>query len=208
MTVKHFLPALAAALTLCLSCVDPGYQLGTIETEGTVLRNLEVPVGNFEPITLATMLKAPGSTLLPLPIPGAYQLNGSAEISGVSFELDESVYFKEAELHTVILNTLPLDLRFSVTALDSEGNPCQDVTVTATADKDPMIASGRAGSPTENPVVIRLSCKQRYMTLDGLRLVFSGQTGSGFVGTEPQMSEGITLTKVYLKMPEGLKVEL
>ena len=199
---------LAAVLALCAGCVDPEYNLGTIETEGTLFRNMEVPIGSFETVTLETILKAPGSTLTPQLTPGTYSLNGSAEISGVGFEFDDQLYFKEAELHTVILNTLPLDMDFSVTALDAEGQPCQDVTVSVTADKTPIIASGLPGSPSENPVVLHLRCSQRYMTLDGLRLEFSGRTGSGFEGNAPDMKQGITLTKVYLKMPEGFKITI
>ena len=95
-----------------------------------------------------------------------------------------------------------------MTAMDSEGQICQDVTVTVVADKSPMIGAGRPGTPSQNPVVLRFKCQDRYMTLDGLRLRFSGRTGSGFEGQEPAMDEGITLTKVYLKMPEGLKFQI
>ena len=205
--MKRFLPAILALLALCSACVDPEFNLGSIKTEGTLFRNLEVPIGNFQEITLATIMKAPGAKLVELK-PGSYSLHGWAEISGVNFNFDQDFYFKEAELHTVILNTIPLDMNFSVVALDAEREVCQDVKVTVQADATPMIASGTPAQPTENPVVLRLECKDRYMTLETLRLVFSGETGKGFEGEAPAMDQGLTLTKVSLRMPEGFIVTL
>ena len=209
MIFKHLLPAIAAALVLCTACVDPEYKLGNIKTEGTLFRNLEVPIGNFETITLETILKAQGAELVPTPLqPVTYTLRGWAQISGVNFNFDDEFYFKTAELHTVILNTLPVDMDFSVTALDADEQPCQDVTVSVKADASPMIVSGTPTRPSENPVILRLECRDRYMTLETLRLTFTGKTGAGFEGETPAMDQGITLTKVSLKMPEGFIVNI
>ena len=207
--MKRFLPAILALLSLCSACVDPEYNLGNFQTEGTLFRNLEIPIGSFQQITLETILKAQGAELVPIPLqPGYYSLRGWAQIEGVSLNFDDEVFFKEAELHTVILNTLPLDLDFSVLALDAEGQVCQDVSVTVEADKTPMIGSGLPSQPSENSVVLRLKCKERYMTLETLRLSFTGKTGAGFENQAPAMDQGLTLTKVSLKMPEGLIVSL
>ena len=192
-------------LTLCAGCVDPDFNLDGIKLEGVVFRNMEVPIGNFEELTLDTILKGQGASMIPL-TPGVYSLSGSAILSGISLNFEEDLYFKEAELHTVILNTLPLDMNFSATALNAEGQVCEDVTVTIKADKTPMLASGKKGQPSSNPVVINLQCESRYTTLDGLRLDFSGKTGTGFEGEAPKGDEGITLTQVILKMPEGFSV--
>lgn len=205
MKIRHFLMTLLALGTLCSGCVDPAFNLDDIKLEGVVFKNLEVPIGSFEELTLNTILQAQGAEMRPL-APGVYALEGSAVLSGISLKFEDDLYFKEAELHTVILNTIPLDMSFSATALDAEGQVCQDVKVTILADKTPMIASGKKGSPSSNPVVIRLECGSRYTTLDGLRLDFSGRTGAGFEGEAPQGDEGITLTQVSLKMPEGFSV--
>ena len=205
MRIRSLIWALGAALALCQGCVDPDFNLGDIKLEGVVFKNLEVPIGSFEELTLGTILEAQGASMVPLS-PGVYSLEGSAELSGISLKFEDDLYFKEAELYTVILNTLPLDMNFSATALDAEGQVCQDVKVTISADKTPMIASGRKGAPSSNPVVIRLVCNSRYTTLEGLRLDFSGRTGAGFEGEAPTGDEGITLTQVVLKMPEGLNV--
>ena len=207
MRIRPLIWALGAALALCQGCVDPGFNLDNIKLEGVVFRNLEVPIGSFEELTLETILKAQGAEMKPL-APGVYSLEGSATLSGISLNFEEDLYFKEAELHTVILNTLPLDMNFSATALDAEGQVCQDVKVTISADKTPMIASGTKANPSSNPVVIRLVCESRYTTLDGLRLDFSGRTGAGFEGNAPEGDEGITLTEVKLKMPEGFSVSM
>ncbi len=185
--------------------MDPDFNLDDIKLEGVVFRNMEVPIGSFEELTLETILQGQGASIVPL-TPGVYSLDGSAIISGISLNFEEDLYFKDAELHTVILNTLPLDMNFSVTALDAEGNVCQDVKVTLIAEKTPMIASGKKGQPSSNPVIIKLQCESRYTTLDGLRLDFSGKTGAGFEGEAPLPEEGITLTQVVLKMPEGFSV--
>lgn len=205
MRIRPLIWALGAALALCQGCVDPAFNLDDIKLEGVVFKNLEVPIGSFEELTLDTILQAQGAKMKPLS-PGVYSLEGSAILSGISLKFEDDLYFKEAELHTVILNTIPLDMNFSATALDAEGQVCQDVKVTISADKTPMIASGRKGAPSSNPVVIRLVCESRYTTLDGLRLDFSGRTGAGFEGEAPQGDEGITLTEVSLKMPEGFSV--
>ncbi len=207
MKLKYLLMAAGTILTLCVGCVDPAYNLDNIKLEGVILRNLEFPVGSFEEITLETILKAQGASMITLQ-PGTYRLSGSARITGLNFQMDSQVYFKEAELHTVILNTLPLDLQCSVRALDAEGNPCNDIKVSILSDKTPMIASGRKGSPSENPVIIRLECPDRYVTLEALELDFSGHTGAGFEGDAPANNEGITQTKVSLKMPEGLELNM
>ena len=103
---------------LCTGCVDPDFNLGDIKVSSVAFQNLEVPIGNFEEIKLSTILNAPGASMLPL-VPGTYALSGSAEITGINFQFDEQVYFKEAELHTVVINTIPLDMSFSVTALNA-----------------------------------------------------------------------------------------
>ena len=207
--MKRFLPAILALLALCSACVDPEYNLDNIKTEGTILRNLEVPIGNFQIITIETILKAQGAELVPIVTrPGAYSLRGWAEINGVNLEIEEGVYFKNAELHTVIVNTLPLDMNFTVQALDAEGQPCKDVKVSVQSDASPAIRSGRPGQPSENPVILRLDCSEKTMTLETLRLNFTGETGSGFEDQEPVMTEGIKLTKVSLKVPEGIRFEI
>jgi len=207
MSIRQLLMSAGMILALCAGCVDPAFNLDNIKVEGVVFKNMEVPIGNFEELTLETILKSQGSAVVPL-APGTYSLEGSAEITGISLQFDEQMYFKEAELHTVILNTLPLDMDFSVTAMDAQGNPCQDVKVSIEAAQKPMIASGRKGAPSSNPVAIKISCSQRYTTLEGLHLVFSGRTGAGFEGNAPAPDEGITLTQVVLKMPEGFTMQL
>lgn len=207
MKIRHFLMTLLALGTLCSGCVDPDFNLDDIKISSVAFQDLEVPIGNFEEITLNTILKAPGAAVLPL-VPGTYALSGSAEITGISLQFDDQVYFKEAELHTVVVNTLPLDMNFSVLALDAEGQPCQDVTVSVKADKNPMIASGLPTKPSENPMVFMFKCQDRYMTLEALRLSFTGRTGAGFEDHAPEGNQGITLTKVSLKMPEGLYLNL
>ena len=71
------------------------------------VRIMRLPVFG-ETITLETILKAPGSSVTTL-MPGKYRLSGQVEISGLGFQFGEGLYFKEAELHMVMLNTLPLD---------------------------------------------------------------------------------------------------
>ena len=207
MSIRQLLAAAGTVIALCAGCVDPDFNLGNIEVEGVVFKNMEVPIGNFEEITLQTILDAQGASMIPLQ-PGVYSLSGSAKITGLNFKFDESLYFKEAELHTVILNTIPLDMNVSVDALDAEGNPCQDVKVSIEAEKTPMIASGKKGQPSSNPVVLRVECKDRYITLEAIRLNFSGKTGAGFEGETPSGDEGLTLTQVELKMPEGFTMKL
>ena len=205
MKLKQILFLVAAVLSLCSACIDPKFNFDDVKIEGRVFVDLEVPVGSFETITLETILKAPGASVTTL-MPGKYRLSGQVEISGLGFQFGEGLYFKEAELHMVMLNTLPLDLTLSPVALDADGNPLPDVSVTIQADRTPMIASGNLESPSENPLVLRFTCSNRYMTMQGLRLSFSGQTGAGYENQAPQMDEGLTMTQVYLKMPEGIEV--
>jgi len=205
MHIKHSLTALGVLFALCTACVDPEYNLGNMINESVVLRNVEVPVGNFETVTLRTILKAPDATMIEF-LPGSYNLSGSATLSGVNLRFDEKLYFESAELHTVILNTLPLDLHLGVQCLDAEGMPCPDVKIDILAERNPMIASGKKGAPSSNPIVLRLECQDGLMTLEQLRLVFSGKTGEGFENEAPQMDEGITLTQAVLKVPEGFHI--
>jgi hypothetical protein len=93
-------------------------------------------------------------------------------------------------------------------ALDEEGQVRPDVKVSVLADKTPALASGKKGQPSSNPVVLRIECQDRYMTLETLRLNFTGRTGSGFENETPLSDEGITLTQVVVKMPEGFQVNL
>ena len=57
-------------------------------------------------------------------------------------------------------------------------------------------------------MVFTFKCQDRYMTLEALRLSFTGRTGAGFEENKPEGNQGITLTKVSLKMPEGLYLNL
>lgn len=206
MRIRHLLTLAIVLLALCPACVDPDFDLDQVKLEGRVFVNLEVPVGSFEPVTLETVLKAPGAAVTTL-LPGKYRLTGWAELRGLNFQFGDDLYFREAQLHTVVLNTLPMDLTLSVIAIDEEGEPVPDVTVTIQADQTPMIRSGQPDHPSENPMVLRFESRDRYMKMDGLRIIFSGETGEGFENQAPHVEEGIQLTQVYLKMPEGLMVE-
>ena len=207
MSIRQLLISAGMILAMCAGCVDPDFNMDNIKVEGVVFKNMEVPIGNFEELTLKTILEAQGAAMVPL-APGTYKLSGSAEITGISLKFSDQMYFKEAELHTVILNTLPLDMDFSVIAMNAEGQPCEDVTVSIESAQKPMLASGKKSNSSSNPVVLKISCKDRYTTLDGLHLTFSGRTGAGFEGEAPAMDEGITLTQVVLKMPEGFTMQL
>ena len=187
---------------LCPGCVDPEYDLDKAHIEGPILQGIEVPIGNFEEVTLGTILGAEGAALLPS-LPGYFTLTGAATLRGVDLQISSNLYFTVAELQTVILNTMPLDLNISVIPVDYDGNTCQDITVTVVTPGTPMVAAGTEGNPSSNPMTIRLSSTSRYMSLYGFRLVFSGRTGDGFEGQRPTEDEGITLTQVVLKMPEG-----
>lgn len=207
MSIRQLLISAGIILAMCAGCVDPDFNMDNIKVEGVVFKNMEVPIGNFEELTLKTILEAQGASVVPL-ASGTYQLSGSAEITGISLKFSEQMYFKKAELHTVIINTLPLDMDFSVTAINAEGLPCEDATVSIESSQKPMLASGTKSKPSSNPVVLKISCKDKYTTLDGLHLVFSGRTGAGFEGEAPAMDEGITLTQVVLKMPEGFTMNM
>ena len=202
MNLRHVLWAFLAVALLCPGCIDPEYNLEDVHIEGPVLQGIEVPIGNFEKVTLKTILGAEGAALLPS-LPGYFTLTGSATLRGVDLRISSSLYFTEAELQTVILNTMPLDLDISVVPIDWDGNVCQDVTVRVETPQRPMVAAGTEGKPSSNPMTLHLTSYSQYMSLYGFRLVFSGQTGSGFVGERPTEDEGITLTEVVLKMPEG-----
>lgn len=202
MNIRQVLWAFLAVVILCPGCVDPEYDLDNAHIEGPVLQGIEVPIGNFETVTLKTILGAEGAALLPS-LPGCFTLTGSATLRGVDLQISSNLYFTEAELQTVILNTMPLDLTVTVIPVDWDGNVCQDVTVRVETPQTPMIAAGTAGKPSSNPMTIRLSSASRYMSLYGFRLVFSGRTGDGFEGQRPTEDEGIKLTEVVLKMPEG-----
>ena len=202
MNIRHTLWAFLAGALLCPGCVDPEYDLDNAHIEGPILQGIEVPVGNFEKVTLGTILGAEGAALLPS-LPGTFTLTGAATLRGVDLQISSNLYFTEAELQTVILNTMPLDLNISVIPVDWDGNVCQDVTVTVVTPGTPMIAAGTESKPSSNPMTLRLSSTSRYLSLYGFRLVFSGRTGEGFEGQRPTEEEGITLTEVVLKMPEG-----
>ena len=202
MNIRHTLWAFLAGAILCPGCVDPEYDLDNAHIEGPILQGIEVPVGNFEKVTLGTILGAEGAALLPS-LPGTFTLTGAATLRGVDLQISSNLYFTEAELQTVILNTMPLDLNISVIPVDWDGNVCQDVTVTVVTPGTPMIAAGTESKSSSNPMTLRLSSTSRYLSLYGFRLVFSGRTGEGFEGQRPTEEEGITLTEVVLKMPEG-----
>ena len=202
MNIRHTLWAFLAVAFLCPGCVDPEYDLDSAHIEGPVLQGIEVPIGNFETVTLKTILGAEGAALLES-LPGSFTLTGAATLKGVDLQISSDLYFTEAELQTVILNTMPLDLSVTVIPVDWDGNVCQDVTVTVVTPGTPMIAAGTASKPSSNPMTLRLSSTSRYMSLYGFRLVFSGRTGEGFEGQRPTEEEGIKLTEVVLKMPEG-----
>ena len=65
MNIKHTLWAILAVALLCPGCVDPDYNLENAQIEGPILQGIEVPIGNFEKVTLGTILGAEGAALLP-----------------------------------------------------------------------------------------------------------------------------------------------
>ena len=203
MRIKRILSLFLAGLLLIpAGCIDKDYNLDGLKIEGHLFTNLEVPVGNFEEMLLEDLGIDP-SIALP-DASGRIVIATQADITGLDFNFEEDLSFEEAELHTVLENTIPLDFSLAIVPIDAEGNPIPDISISLEADQDPAVKAGAVGSPSKNPLTIRLTCNGT-LVMDGLRFVLDGRTGKGHEGERLSNEQGIRLTDVYLRIPKGFK---
>lgn len=193
---------LAGFLLIPAGCIDKDYNIDDLKIEGRLFTNLEVPVGNFEEMRLEELGVDP-SIVLP-DASGRIVIATQADITGLDFNFEDDLTFEEAELHTVLENTIPLDFSLAIVPIDAEGNPIPDISISLEADQDPAVKAGAVGSPSKNPLTIRLTCNGT-LVMDGLRFVLDGRTGKGHEGERLSNEQGIRLTDVYLRIPKGFK---
>ena len=192
-----------AALMLVAGCIDKDYNLDNMKKEGHILKDLEIPIGNFKEIRLADM--DVDLTQEHYDIFGIYHISLSTDIHGLNLDFGEDISFEEAELHTTIINTIPLDMAVSVFPIDEEGYLVSGVNVSVESSQSPTITAGSIGTPSTNNVVLNVTCSGT-LKMEGIRFVMSGQTEKGHEWEDLQDEQGFKMNNVYLKIPKGLKI--
>ena len=190
-------------LPIVVGCIDKNYDLDELEIKGTILTNLEIPVGNFKEVRLSDMDIDLGTELMDEY--GRYHIDLSTDIHGLDFDYGDDLSFEEAELHMVILNTIPLDMDLSVYPIDAEGVPVRDVRITVEAGQKPAISAGSVGAPSTNNIVLRVTC-EGSLHMEGIHVLFKGNTGAGHEWETLKGDQGFKMNNVYLKIPKGLKL--
>jgi len=203
--MKFKLPIILAALMLFSGCVDKAYNIDDLKMEGRIFKDIEIPVGNFKEILLADMdvdLSQEHQDIF-----GIYHISLSTDIHGLDFDFGNTLSFEEAELHTSIANTIPLDMAVTAFPIDAEGYLVSDVNISIESAKDPTISAGSIGSPSTNNVVLKVTCNGT-LKMEGIRFVMTGQTGKGHEWEDLQEEQGFKMNNVYLKIPKGFQISM
>ncbi len=201
---KPTLISVVLAAALFPGCVDHNYDLDKMGTDARILQNLEFPVGSFKEFQLTDLLDIEGASLTKTG-QDVYRLHAYSLIQGLDFELVDGWTFREAELHMTILNSLPMDIDLSVAIYDEFGNTLDGLYARFADGQKGVLQSGVYGSPSANEIVLNLTCEAGYGNyIPLLEFTLDGMTDEAHAGRAPESREGIKLTNVYLKIPEGI----
>lgn len=204
--IKYFL--LLLALTFVVqSCVDRDYDIDNLQdSEWTVLRGLEIPVGNFQEITLKDLQLSEEYALIPLS-DISFRLHSTAtfEDMGELFSGFFDIY--EAEIHMVVRNTLPFDFNITAIPMYDRISPIEGASIEVISAGTPHISAGTLAKPSSNELIFKLDFHEfGQIHFDVLQLVIDGQTGKNIDSPVLNDRQGFKLDNIYIKCPEGVRI--
>lgn len=120
----------------------------------------------------------------------------------LNYELD-GVRIREACLDMLAINTIPLDFEASACCLDSDGNEIPGIS----GQVDKPIQAGTIDSPSETRVTAKLTSETGTIP-DCLTLKMTARVPASLAGTILNREQGIQLTDMRLRLPEGVQVDL
>lgn len=203
-----FFVLLLTFLGVVTSCVDRDYDIDNIQENGssTVLKGLEIPIGNFQEVTLKDLKGFDGYSLIPLPntdfrMHAAFQVEGMGEVFSGLFNIPE------AELHMVIRNTLPFDFDITATPMYDREYPVEGAEIRVISGGSPHVAAGTIAKPSLNELTFKIDFTgYSSINFDVLRIELDGQTGKNIGSIVLNDNQGIKLNDVYVKCPNGVKL--
>lgn len=102
-------------------------------------------------------------------------------------------------------NSIPFDIALQAVAIDADGNLLEDVVVSMedkNGSDDIVLAGGREGSPTSNPVVLKIAPEEEALEqlaiMDGFALQMRCATPAGFEGVALHKDQSLCLSDISL----------
>ena len=182
---------------------------------GGLLRTLpdKVSIKELQVTTGTDYIKIiPGSTLecsvgysfhAPLAFGPDLALGFEYELDELALDLEE-VGITSARMSFDIVNSIPLALDLGVTALDTDGNPSNDITV----DIDGNLEAGTLDTPSSSTVAITLKSKGKGINLNGLRMMMQASCPASHQGKVINRNQGIAIKNLRVSLPEGITLDL
>lgn len=142
--------------------------------------------------------------VVPLAFGDALALYYTHEDDGWDSDL-EKYNFNTAEVTVDVINTIPLTLKPSATALNINGNDMDNITATV----EGSIEAGSTGTPNSSSVKIILRSTGKNMAgLDGIRLMLDASSDSRFKGMNLNEKQALKFENIRITIKGGILVDL
>ena len=203
---RYFL-LLLAFTGVMQSCVDRDYDMDNLQDESlTVLKGLEIPIGNFEEITLKDLQLSDEFSLIPLS-DLSFRLHSTVTLEDMNELFTGFFNMSEAEIHMVVRNTLPFDFNITAIPMYDREYPVEGAEIEIISNGKPHVPAGTLTKPSSSELTFKLDFKEfGELNFDVLRLVIDGQTGKNIDSPVLNDRQGFKLEDVFTKCPKGVKI--
>lgn len=203
---RYFL-LLLAFTGVMQSCVDRDYDMDNLQDESlTVLNGLEIPIGDFEEITLKDLQLSDEFSLIPLS-DLSFRLHSTVTLEDMNELFTGFFNMSEAEIHMVVRNTLPFDFNITAIPMYDREYPVEGAEIEIISNGKPHVPAGTLTKPSSSELTFKLDFKEfGELNFDVLRLVIDGQTGKNIDSPVLNDRQGFKLEDVYIKCPKGVKI--
>lgn len=139
----------------------------------------------------------------PLAFDSGLLISYTQDIEDLSLEF-EGMEIPSAMISMNLINTIPIGFSVKATALDSDGNIIEDISLSA--DKD--IAPGSIQSPSDNKIAVSLKNKGGELMMSGLRVELSANSNAEYAGIPLNTAQGLEIKHLVFSLPDGINMSL
>ena len=198
-----------------VSCaVDESYNLaGEIDTTMKIAQNYELPLGDFEDLTIDNVVTETAREILSeypdgyvVDIPEDFDISdlsfAVASIHGIGSMSLERVKVDVLKFHITVTSTLPIDFELEADAIDASGEIAGKVEV----DTRAHLSRADLDHPEDTDMEITVRTESGKIDFDGFDIILKVKSLPEN-GTRIYKEQGMNLKSGFLSFPEGVIVE-
>lgn len=130
------------------------------------------------------------------------ELRMTQEIKDLTINVGEGVAVDRATILFDVVNTIPLEMSVQTTALDGDGKPLNDLSVS-----EVRLAPGDLRNPATTPVAIGLEARS-VGKLSSIRLTFNARVDEKLAGVPLNGNQGLKINGILLRMDSGVTARI